>query len=85
MKRWLKSTLKPQQVRYLLSFRNFEALETQQWQDPDTLHNVVASTAEQCEVGMGKVGMPLRIAITGSGQSPDIGITLKLWERKSTI
>lgn len=49
------------------------------------MHNVVASTAEQCEVGMGKVGMPLRIAITGSGQSPDIGITLKLLGKEKVL
>ncbi|MEY8702727.1 glutamate--tRNA ligase [Francisella philomiragia] len=70
---------------FIKLLENFEALETQQWQDPDTLHNVVASTAEQCEVGMGKVGMPLRIAITGSGQSPDIGITLKLLGREKVL
>ncbi|MEY8766453.1 MULTISPECIES: glutamate--tRNA ligase [Francisella] len=70
---------------FIKLIENFEALETQQWQDPDTLHNVVASTAEQCEVGMGKVGMPLRIAVTGSGQSPDIGITLKLLGKEKVL
>ncbi|WP_432773339.1 glutamate--tRNA ligase [Francisella salimarina] len=70
---------------FIKLLENFESLETQQWQDPDTLHNVVASTAEQCEVGMGKVGMPLRIAITGSGQSPDIGITLKLLSKEKVL
>ncbi len=57
---------------------NFETLNSEQWQDPQVLHEIVSTTAEQCECGMGKVGMPLRIAITGSGQSPDIGVTLKL-------
>ena len=28
------------------------------------------------EVGMGKVGMPLRVAVTGSGQSPSMDVTL---------
>ena len=64
---------------------NFSSLDSQQWQDPDVLHNVVSTTAEQCQVGMGKVGMPLRVAITGSGQSPDIGITLKLLSKDKVV
>ncbi len=57
---------------------NLEELSKEDWQDEAKLHRVISTTAEQCECVMGKVGMPLRIAITGSGQSPDIGITLKL-------
>jgi glutamyl-tRNA synthetase len=57
---------------------NLEALSRESWQDETILHSVISTTAEQCECGMGKVGMPLRIAITGSGQSPNIGVTLKL-------
>ena len=64
---------------------NFSSLDSQQWQDPDVLHNVVSTTAKQCQVGMGKVGMPLRVAITGSGQSPDIGITLKLLSKDKVV
>ena len=64
---------------------NFSSLDFQQWQDPDVLHNVVSTTAEQCQVGMDKVGMPLRVAITGSGQSPDIGITLKLLSKDKVV
>ncbi|MDE4973997.1 glutamate--tRNA ligase, partial [Francisella tularensis subsp. holarctica] len=37
---------------------NFEAFDAQQWQDPDVLYNIVSTTAEQCQVGMGKVVMP---------------------------
>lgn len=64
---------------------NFSSLDSQQWQDPDVLHNVVSTTAEQCQVGMGKVGMPLRVAVTGSGQSPDIGITLKFLSKDKVV
>jgi glutamyl-tRNA synthetase len=49
-----------------------------QWQDEEVLHNVLNDVATELEVGMGKVGMPLRVAVTGAGQSPDIGVTLKL-------
>lgn len=62
----------------IATLANLEALATENWSDEAALHSIISTTAEQCECGMGKVGMPLRIAITGSGQSPDIGITLKL-------
>ncbi|AJC48279.1 glutamate--tRNA ligase [Allofrancisella guangzhouensis] len=61
-----------------VALTKFEALSDQEWQDESILHSVISLTAEECECGMGKVGMPVRVAVTGSGQSPDIGITLKL-------
>ncbi|QLE79265.1 glutamate--tRNA ligase [Francisella sp. Scap27] len=64
---------------------NIQELPTVNWNDDEVLHNIVSTTAEQCEVGMGKVGMPLRIAVTGSGQSPDIGATLRLLGKQKTI
>lgn len=54
----------------------FSALSS--FDDPQQLHQVVADTAEALELKMGKVGMPLRVALTGGTQSPDIGLTLKL-------
>lgn len=36
------------------------------------VHQVIQDTCAQLEVGMGKVGMPLRVALTGKGQSPSI-------------
>jgi len=44
----------------------------------ENLHKAIEDTAAELEVGMGKVGMPLRVAITGAGQSPSLDITLKL-------
>lgn len=38
----------------------------------------INQTAEQLGVGMGKVGMPLRVAVTGSGNSPSLDVTLAL-------
>lgn len=55
----------------------FEMLEAIAWQQPEQLHQVLVDTATHFEVGMGKVGMPVRVAVTGSSQSPDIGLTLK--------
>jgi len=36
------------------------------------IHEAIQQTATELEVGMGKVGMPFRVAITGVGQSPSI-------------
>ncbi|MCG6201111.1 glutamate--tRNA ligase [Psychromonas antarctica] len=57
---------------------------TDDWTDA-TLHQVINDTAEELEVGMGKVGMPLRVAITGAGQSPSLDVTLRLIGKTRSI
>ncbi len=44
----------------------------------ETIHATLEATAEELNLGMGKVGMPLRVALTGGGQSPSIDITAEL-------
>ncbi|MFQ6370389.1 glutamate--tRNA ligase [Shewanella sp. YIC-542] len=44
----------------------------------EAIHGAIEATATELEVGMGKVGMPLRVAVTGVGQSPSLDITLFL-------
>lgn len=44
----------------------------------ESIHQAIQSTATELDVGMGKVGMPLRVAITGGGQSPSIDATAEL-------
>ncbi len=44
----------------------------------ESIHSAINQTAEELEVGMGKVGMPLRVAVTGAGNSPSLDITLNL-------
>ncbi|WP_127470904.1 glutamate--tRNA ligase [Thiomicrorhabdus aquaedulcis] len=56
-------------------YSQFEALS--EW-DAESIHNAINTTAEELGVGMGKVGMPLRVAITGGGQSPAIDATAEL-------
>lgn len=51
------------------------AVET--W-DPENIQQAINATAEELGVGMGKVGMPLRVAVTGSGNSPSLDVTLNL-------
>ncbi|WP_087017043.1 glutamate--tRNA ligase [Thaumasiovibrio subtropicus] len=46
--------------------------------ETEALHNVIKETCEELELGMGKVGMPLRVAVTGLGQSPSVDAVMKL-------
>ena len=42
----------------------------------ENVHQAIQDTANELEVGMGKVGMPLRVAVTGTGQSPGLDVTV---------
>ncbi len=42
----------------------------------ENVHKAIQETAEELEVCMGKVGMPLRVAVTGAGQSPALDVTV---------
>lgn len=53
-------------------------LETLETWSAEAIHSEINATADALEVGMGKVGMPLRVAITGGGQSPAIDATAEL-------
>lgn len=49
------------------------------------IHDIVHQVAEKLEVGMGKVGMPLRVAVTGSGSSPSIDFTVEVLGKEKTL
>lgn len=42
----------------------------------ENVHQAIEQTAAELDVGMGKVGMPLRVAVTGAGQSPALDVTV---------
>jgi len=44
----------------------------------ENVHAAINSAAESLGLGMGKVGMPLRVAVTGGGNSPSLDVTLAL-------
>ncbi|MCH8538441.1 MAG: glutamate--tRNA ligase, partial [Alkalimonas sp.] len=44
----------------------------------ESIQQAIHATAEELELGMGKVGMPLRVAVTGGGNSPSLEQTLLL-------
>lgn len=49
------------------------------------LHDVVAETVAEFDVGFGKVGMPLRLALTGGKPSPNIDEIMLLLGKEKTI
>lgn len=59
-----------------------EAVE--EW-STENLHTVIADVCAELELGMGKVGMPLRVAITGQGQSPSVDAVMQLVGKERVI
>ncbi|MCH2058202.1 MAG: glutamate--tRNA ligase [Thalassotalea sp.] len=49
------------------------------------IHAAINATAEELELGMGKVGMPLRVAATGAGNSPSLDVTLELLPKEKVL
>ena len=54
------------------------------WQR-ETLHDCIKQTVEELDIGMGKLGMPLRLAVTGGSPAPDLDLTLYLIGREATL
>ncbi len=78
-----KKQFKPDTAGVLQELKQgFEALED--W-TAQPIHQVVEATVEKLEVGFGKVGQPLRLAVTGTGNSPSIDITLELLGKEKTL
>jgi len=53
--------------------------------EPEALDAAVRLTAEELEVGMGKIAQPLRVALTGNSMSPSIDLTLWLVGRERSL
>jgi glutamyl-tRNA synthetase len=51
----------------------------------ESIHAIVARVTEELEVGMGKVGQPLRVAVTGGSFSPPIDQTVELLGKDRSI
>jgi glutamyl-tRNA synthetase len=58
--------------------------ELDDWQ-PEALQAAVQATADTLGIGFGKIGMPLRVALMGHGQSPAINQTLWLVGRERAL
>ncbi len=49
------------------------------------IHSIMNETATELELGMGKVGMPLRVALTFGGQSPSIDAVAELIGKEKVL
>ena len=52
---------------------------------PEPIHAQVKAVSEALGIGMGKIAQPLRVAITGTQVSPDIGWTIYLCGRDEAL
>jgi glutamyl-tRNA synthetase len=53
--------------------------------EPRAIHAAMEQVVEELGVGFGKVGMPLRLAVTGGAPSPDLDLTLWLVGREACL
>ena len=53
--------------------------------DSSAIHAVIGRITEELDVGMGKVGQPLRVAVTGGSFSPPIDQTVELVGRERSL
>jgi len=79
VKKWVK-TATPEILTEVL--QRLEALGD--WES-DSLQGVVQSTVDDLELGFAKVAQPIRIAVTGSTQSPAIDATLSVLGRETSL
>ncbi len=55
-----------------------------QWQ-PEAIQTVMESTVEKLEIGFGKLGQPLRLAVTGGTASPGLDQTLAMLDKDDVL
>ena len=66
-----------------LALAKVEALE--EFTTVNIKDGVIAAVCEELEIGMGKIGMPLRVAVTGGGQSPSVDAVMELVGKERVI
>lgn len=80
-----KKHLRPVAAEPLAAVREALAVLGADAWNAEALEQAVHATAERLEIGMGKVGQPLRVALMGHGSSPGIADTLRLVGRERTL
>ncbi|MDP7297657.1 MAG: glutamate--tRNA ligase, partial [Gammaproteobacteria bacterium] len=51
----------------------------------ENIHVAIENICNKHEIGFGKIGQPLRVAVTGNTISPPIDVTLALLEKQIAI
>lgn len=78
-----KKAFHAEAATYLQSIADKAATLSDWRQEP--LHDMVAQTVAEFDVGFGKVGMPLRLALTGGKPSPNLDEILLLLGKEKTL
>ncbi|VEB38267.1 glutamate--tRNA ligase [Legionella cherrii] len=63
----------------------YERLQTVETWEKDHLQECINDISAQFDINMGKIAQPLRVAVTGSGMSPSIDMTLTLLGREKVL
>ena len=76
-----KKAFKPEAIEVLKDIKNRLAAITD-W-SREAIHAAMEQTVATLEIGFGKLGMPLRLAVTGGAPSPDLDLTVYLvgWDK----
>ena len=78
-----KKAFKPAAIEPLQAIRGkLEAMED--W-TREAIHDAIHAVVEELEIGFGKIGMPLRLAVTGGAPSPDLDLTLWLVGKEACL
>jgi len=51
----------------------------------EAIHAQMEATVAELDIGFGKIGMPLRLAVTGGSPSPDLDLTIELVGKEATL
>ncbi len=78
-KKWFKADSPEALERSLAKFRDLP-----EWNE-EGIEEAFKKTAAEMGVGLVRVGMPIRLAVTGCGASPELGITMKLIGRDRSL
>ncbi len=74
---------KPAAIEVLQTARRAFA-EVAEWQRA-SIHEAMEATVAVLGIGFGKLGQPLRLAVTGGNPSPDLDLTLELVGREASL
>lgn len=77
-----KKAFKPEAVAVLNDIG--ERLQSVEW-EREPIHAAMQATVDALEIGFGKLGMPLRLAVTGGNPAPDLDLTVKLIGREACL
>ncbi|MEZ5535929.1 MAG: glutamate--tRNA ligase [Thiolinea sp.] len=79
----VKKQFKAETADYLTAVHD-ELAALPDWAD-EAIHSAIQSACEKLDIKLGKVGPAIRIAVTGSGSSPSLEITLRLIGRERSL